>query len=960
MRSLPLRSLVVAASFLLALPRIVGAQLPTTRPTPEQAQMLLQSRPDLVAQLRQRFATSGLTREQIHARLRAEGYPEDLLDPYLPGMSGTPAAPSEDVFSAVRALGIADSADVAAMEEFALGNGREPLLSSTPCVYDPYYYQDQRESRRQQAQIVANDTGSRSAGRDATRTGGSQSNGNSQSSGNGQSNAPTSNQLPGQYTLPGQVITGVSPSAQQLPQAGGASGQVTGSGALVPTPCPEGQVPSVVFPPDNRFDRRIGARGISADSAQTLADSGYTIFGLDVFRSSTSQFEPALAGPVDANYRLGPGDRLVLILTGDVEASYDLPVTREGFVVIPQVGQIFVANLTLGELDRVLNTRLARVYSGVRANNQGTTRYSVSVARLRSNQIYVVGEVRRPGSYMVSSAGTALSALYASGGPTTNGSLRTVEVRRGGKTVDTLDVYDYLVRGDASHDARLQTGDVLFVPVHVPRVRILGEIARPATYEVRPNETLADLLNNAGGFEAAASLQRVLIDRILPPAERTATGRERVTIDVSSASLASDAGKTIPLQNGDVVRVFAVAERVRNRIYVEGNVYLPGPQGLVPGMTLGQALRRAGLKGDTYLGDVLVTRLRPDSARVQLRASLVDTTGSVVNDFPLQEDDRVNVFAVTNFRPTRFVSIGGAVRRSGRVLYRDGMTLRDLVLLADGVQEGAYLKEAEIARLPESREGGRTATTIRVPMDSTYLFERGPDGQYTGPPGMQVSAGGAPDVPLKPYDNVLIMRQPGWGLQRTVILLGEVKFPGVYALTNQSERLSDLIKRAGGLTDEAYGDGIVFMRRDNNIGRVGVELSTALRRYDSSDNLILRDGDNITIPPYNATVSIRGAVNAPSTVAYIRGKGIDYYIDAAGGPSPKADEDHAYVTQPSGKLESVRHHIFLPDNMPKPRPGSVVTVPENDGTPKKDWIPLITGLAQIVGSTVAIIIAVTR
>jgi len=949
MRSLFLRSLVVAASFLL--PGLASAQYPTTRPTPEQAQILMQTRPDLVAQLRQRFATSGLTREQIHARLRAEGYPEDLLDPYLPGVTGTPGTPTEDVFSAVRALGIADSADVAAMEEFALGTGRGPLLSSVPCVYDPTYYQNPYQNPRLQGPGVMTDTGTR-AGRDATRTGGSQSD-------SGQSNRAPATQLPGQYTLPGQVITGVSPTMRQ-PQAGGQTGQMAGSEALTPIPCPPGQVPAAVRAPDNRFDVRIGVRGISADSAQALTDSGYTIFGLDVFRSSTSQFEPSLSGPVDANYRLGPGDRLVLILTGDVEASYDLPVTREGFVVIPQVGQIFVANLTLGDLDRLLYTRLSRVYSGVRANNQGTTRYSVSVARLRSNQIYVVGEVRKPGSYMVSSAGTALTALYASGGPTTNGSLRNVEVRRGGRTVDTLDVYDYLVHGDASHDVRLQTGDVLFVPVHIPRVRILGEIARPATYEVSPNETLADLLNNAGGFEAAASLQRVLIDRILPPAERTAAGRERVTIDVSSASLTAGAGKTIPLQNGDVVRVFAVAERVRNRIFVEGNVYLPGPQGLESGMTLSQALRRAGVKGDSYLGEVLVTRLRPDSARVQLRASLVDTTGLVANDFPLQEDDRVNVFALTNFRPTRFVSIGGAVRRSGRVLYRDGMTLRDLVLLADGVQEGAYLKEAEIARLPESRAGGRTATTIRVPMDSTYIFERGPDGKYVGPPGIQAAAGGAPDVPLKPYDNVLIMRQPGWGLQRTVTLNGEVKFPGVYALTNQSERLSDLVKRAGGLTDEAYADGIVFTRRDNNIGRVGVELSTALRRYDSSDNLILRDGDNITIPPYNATVTIRGAVNAPSTVAYVRGRGIDYYIDAAGGASAKADEDHAYVTQPSGKLESVRRHLFLPDGMPRPRPGSVVTVPEGDGTPKRDWIPMITGLAQILGSTVAIVVAVTR
>jgi polysaccharide biosynthesis/export protein len=377
-------------------------------------------------------------------------------------------------------------------------------------------------------------------------------------------------------------------------------------------------------------------------------------------------------------------------------------------------------------------------------------------------------------------------------------------------------------------------------------------------------------------------------------------------------------------------------------------------------MRLSDALRQAVLKSDTYLGEVLVSRLRSDSSRVQMRATLADSTGAVVNDIPLQEDDQIAVFSVTTFRPTRYVSIGGAVRRSGRVLYREGMTLRDLVLLAHGVTEGAYLKEAEIARLPDDRSNGRTATTLRVPLDSTYLFERGADGRYIGPPGLQVPSGSVPDVPLKPYDNVLIMRQPDWNLQRTVIIQGEVKFPGIYALTSKSERLSDLVKRAGGLTDEAYADGIVFNRRDNNIGRVGVELSNALRRYESADNLILRDGDNISIPPYNAVVTIRGEVNAPSTVAYIRGKGIDYYIGAAGGPTQKADEDHAYVTQPSGKLETVREHFFLPDQIPKPRPGSVVTVPTNEGQPKRDIIPLITGLAQIIGSTVAIIVAVTR
>ena len=950
MRFSVLRSLFVAASFLL--PTLVGAQVPTTRPTPEQAQTLLQTRPDLVAQLRQRFATSGLTREQVRARLRAEGYPENLLDAYLPGMTGDAPPVTDDVFAAVRALGVADSADVEAMRSGYALPYPQTVAGGVVCVVDPY-------AGRYPGQLYPGqfpgDTGFAGQG---------QYPGQRTSRDTAAQRRRAAAQLPGQYTPPGGIYSPVLPSEDTTiagqTTAGRLPGQLTPAERSV-NPCPPGQIPARADPRlyDPRYETLLIERD-SLDRYAALVDSGYAVFGLDVFRSSTSQFDPSIGGPVDANYRLGPGDRLVLILTGDVESSYQLPVTREGFVVIPQVGQVFVANLTLAEFERVLAARLSRVYSGVRADNRGSTQFSVHVARLRSNQVYVVGDVRAPGSYVVSSAGTALTALYAAGGPTINGSLRNVQVRRGGRTAAVLDVYDYLVGGDASNDVRLQTGDVLFVPVHGARVRILGEIARPATYEIQPTESLTDLLRAAGGFKATASRQRVLIERILPPAERTATGRDRVTIDVSSSVLAGAAGPAIPLQDGDVVRVFPVAERVRNRIFVDGNVFQRGAQGLSPNMRLSDALRHAGLKPDTYLGEVLVTRLRSDSSRIQLRATLADTTGAVVNDIPLQEDDQIQVFSLTTFRPVRYVSIGGAVRRSGRHLYREGMTLRDLVLLANGVQEGAYLKEAEIARLPDDRSGGRTAATIRVPLDSTYLFERGPDGRYIGPPGIPAPSAGAPDVPLEPYDNVLIMRQPDWGLQRSVTIEGEVRFPGVYTLTNKNERLSDVVKRAGGLTNEAYSDGIVFYRRDNNVGRVGVELQSALRRYESADNLILRDGDRISIPAYNAVVTIRGAVNLPSTVAYVRGKGIDYYIGAAGGPAAEADEDHAFVIQPSGKLETVKKHFFLPDQMPKPRPGSVVTVPEGDGKPKQDYLPLLTGLAQIIGSTVAIIVAVTR
>jgi polysaccharide export outer membrane protein len=835
-----LRSLLVTASFFL--PLLLGAQTPTTRPSPEQTRALLQTRPDIVAQLRQRFATSGMSREQIHARLRAEGYPEDLLDPYLADATGAAAPPSDSVYAAVLALGVADTSDVAQLQ--ALG-----------AVSDP----------------------NRRTGSDSLRT-------------------------------------------------------------------------------------RSDSLRSRSDSLrlQSQRDSGFTIFGLDIFRGSTSQFQPNVAGPVDANYRVGPGDQLVLILTGDVEASYQLTVTREGFIVVPIVGQIGVANLTLGQLETLLASRLSRVYAGVRGTSGGPTRFSISVAKLRSNQIYVVGDVQRPNSYVVSSAGTAMTALYAAGGPSVNGSLRRIEIRRAGKLVDQLDVYDYLIRGDASHDVRLESGDVVFVPVHGPRARVVGEIVRPATYELKEAETLADLVTYAGGFKATAARRRMLIERIVPPGDRSMQGADRMMIDVPATDLAGGVPAT-PIRNGDVVRALPITERVRNRIAVNGNVYQPGPQGLEPGMHLSDALRKAGgVQPDTYLGEVLVTRMRSDSTRVQLRTALVDTTGQAVNDFLLQEDDNIRVYSLTTFRPLRFVVIGGAVRTSGRFPFREGMTLRDLVLQADGLEESAYLKEAEIARLPENRDGGRTAATIRVPLDSTYLFERKADGAYLGPPGLPAPASGAAEVILQAYDNVLILRQPNWELQRTVTLAGEVKYPGAYALKNKSERLSDLIGRAGGLTEEAYADGIIFNRAQGAVGRVGVELSEALRRYDSSDNLILRDGDNIIVPAYNAVVTIKGAVNQPSTVAYVRGRSIEYYISAAGGATATGDEGRAFVVQPSGKLESVRRHLLVPPSMPEPRPGSVVTVPERDPTDKKDYTAIAGSIASVLSATVAIIIALRR
>ena len=830
----------------------VHAAQAQVRPTPEQAQQLLQTRPDLIAQLQSQLRSSGLTPDQIKARLRAEGYPENLLDAYLPNSSGTPPTPtglpSDDVFGAMRALGLADTLAVDSLRRQA---------------------SKQRKSQEQLDSAFL-DTLARAMKNDSVRT----------------------------------ALHRVLRSRQ----------------ALLAT-----------------------------------TDSGFSIFGLDLFRGETSQFDATLAGPVDEGYRFGPGDRLVLILTGDVQASYNLEVTREGFVVIPNVGRVQVANLTKGELENQLFTQLARSYSGIGRGPGARTQFSINVSRIGTNQVIVTGDVTQPNAYAVSRAGTAMDALYKAQGPTEKGSLRNVQVRRGSRTVGVLDVYDYLIHGDASKDLRLENGDVIFVPPHGPRARVLGAVLRSATYELRPGENVADLIQMAGGFTAEADPGRVQIERIVPPPQRRGLGTARQIIEVPRALFTSGGVTEATIEDGDIVRVGEVPGHLAARIAVEGNVWSPGEIGFVPGMTLTDALRRAGgLRPDTYLGQVQITRVRPDSTYAMIQAQLRDTTGATNGDVRLADGDSIRIFSLPEFRPKRYVTISGAVRKGGRIPYREGMTMRDAILLAGGLQESALLTEAEIARMPENRAGGVTARTMKVPLDSTYLFDRGPDGRYLGPPGIPAPTSRAPDVPLEPYDNVLIFRQPDWALQRTVTLQGEVRFPGRYTLETKGERLLDLIHRAGGLTSDAYPNGIVFYRQRDNLGRIGIDLPDVLRDRTHVDNLVLADGDSIFVPVYSGVVTVTGAVNSPVAVSYVRGANLDFYIRAAGGGTSKSDVGRAYVTQPNGKVESRNSHLHFFKSTPRPQPGSTIVVPPVDAADRRDYVALLTALTSILGSTVAL------
>jgi polysaccharide export outer membrane protein len=751
------------------------------------------------------------------------------------------------------------------------------------------------------------------------------------------------------------------------------------------------------------------------------ADSGTTLFGHALFRAPTSLFQPNADGPVDEEYRLGPGDRLVLILTGGVEAAHTLDVTREGFVVIPQAGQVAVANLTLGNVTRLVQARLARIYQGVGIAPGAVTRLSLSVARLRTTQVFVTGDVRTPGAYRIGGGGTMLSALYAAGGPADNGSLRQVELRRRGVLAGTLDVYDYLLRGDASGDLRLQQGDIIHVPVHGPRVRIMGAVTRPATYEVKPGETLAEMVRAAGGLRATAAGRRLLVERVVPLASRM-DGRDRVALDVPLGDGGAVPG--LPMADGDVVRVPAVADRVRARITIAGHVWHPGPQGFTPGMTLTDALRRAGgVQPDGYLPVVHVARLRPDSTRAQLRTALQDTTGATRAPFPLEEDDEVTVYSRTAFRPDQHVSIVGAVRAGGRFPWREGMTLRDLVLLAGGMDADADLREAEVARVAAPRDGtagGATgaealadAIMLRVPLDSSYRVDRGL------PPG-------GTELPLYPFDQVLILRDPAHQPLRSVTIAGEVARPGTYVLRDRTERLSALVARAGGVTRLADPAAVYFGRRRSSAAdsqpahgdsvralgdssararatmdgspvsraitatrggawrggrgdtladstrwtdsdtavaprlRVGVDMARALSTPASVHDLLLEDGDSVHIERLRQVVEVTGAVNRPSLQAYAGGGSLGRYLRAAGGPSDRANARYAYVVQPDGRVETRRRLLGVFTFDPVPRPGAVVVVPTRGERAGSDrFLASVSAVTQLLGTLITLAV-VTR
>lgn len=682
------------------------------------------------------------------------------------------------------------------------------------------------------------------------------------------------------------------------------------------------------------------------------------IFGSDVFRGQTTQFQPLLSGPVPESYRVGAGDVLVLVLTGDVELVHTLEVTRDGFVVIPQVGQIFVSGVAMPSLRQLFRQRLGQSYSGIRS---GSTQFDVTIGRLRTNQVFVIGEVAQPGAYQLASVATVLNALYAAGGITDRGTFRNVVVRRQGREIVTFDLYDYLLRGDTRADITLEMGDVVFVGVHGVRASIDGGVIRPAIYEVRDGESLADLVSAAGGFNAEAALERVSISRVLPAAARRPDEPQRVIVDVPLLTTPRVGVPAFPLEAGDEVQVFTVPLDRAATVELRGAVYQPGVYGWRSGVRLSEVVGLAGgFKPAVYPTIAHIDRLNAaDSTRFLLRVELpADSSESWEGDVELVEFDIVTVFGRESLREPREVSIAGMVNKPGTVSFSDGMTVRDLILMSGGLKDGASLDSVEVARLPVDRTGGQLARILRFPLDSTYLFE--PRGSsYRFLPGPKTLASGAPEVPLEPFDRVTVFRQPEFELQRQVEIRGELYSPGSFSLRRKDERMSDLVRRAGGLLATAYAPGARLERSQFELGRVDIDLQAALEEPGGPADIILQPGDVLSVPEYNPVVRVEGAVVSPTSVQYQEGKSLRYYIANAGGWTRTSDRARVSVRAANGSAQSVRQFLVW-RRYPDVGPGSVILVGAKPEPEPLDITGVLAATAQILASTVAIIVVATR
>lgn len=678
------------------------------------------------------------------------------------------------------------------------------------------------------------------------------------------------------------------------------------------------------------------------------------IYGHNLFTNRNLSFEPSanLATPQD--YRLGPGDEVIIDIWGASETTIRQVVSPEGNIQVSRFGPVQLNGLTVKEANAYLQRELSKIYSGI-GGNEPDSQIRLTLGNIRSIQINIMGEVSVPGTYMLSSFSSVFHALYRAGGVNRIGSLRGIQVVRGGKKIAELDVYEILMNGKMNDDIRLQEGDVIIVKPYESLVQISGKIKRPMYYEMKSNETVKSLLEYAGGFMGDAYKKAVRIIR--------KSGREHQVYNVDEMDYS-----IFRLDDGDMVTIDAVLDRFENKVEIRGAVYRAGLYQLDGTMnTVRQLIQKAeGIRGDAFLNRAIIDREREDLSHEIIRVDIKGLLNGTVADIPLQKNDALYIPSIHDLKEEGKIVIHGEVLNPGTYPYSDNMTVEDLVLQAGGLREAASTTKIEVARRIKEPKSTSFSTTV----GKTFTFDL-KDGLLIGE--------GSEEFHLEPFDEVYIRKSPSYHQQQNVVVGGEVLFSGSYALSKKNERLSDLIAKAGGVTPDAYvkgarlirkmteeerrrkedalrmaqmggGDSISVKKLDlSDTYSVGISLEEALQNPGTDYDMVLREGDMLFVPEYVSTVKINGAVMYPNTVLYKKGENLKYYINQAGGFGNNAKKRRAYVVYMNGTVSRLKAR-----NSKAIEPGCEIIVPSKDS--KKRMSPTeILGLGTSTASLATMI-----
>lgn len=711
---------------------------------------------------------------------------------------------------------------------------------------------------------------------------------------------------------------------------------------------------------------------VNNEKKEADEEIGPKIFGSELFRNGSITFEPNLRMATPKGYVVGPDDKLLIDITGDNEASYNLEVSPEGVINLQYIGRISVGGLTIDQATSKIRSAMSKTYPALRS---GRTNLAVNLGNIRSIKVVLTGYLVKPGTYTLPSLATVYNALYASGGPAQNGSFRKIQIIRNNKIISTVDVYDFLLKGVQQGNIRLQDQDVINVPVYDKRVEITGEVKRSALFEVVNGESLKDVLDFAGGFTTQAYTAKIKSFQN--------TDKERKITDISASEFNSYSPK-----NGDKYIVEAILDRFENRVEILGAVFRPGVYELEKGLTLRGLINKSdGLTEDAFLNRGYINRLNPDNTQALISFDVAKIIAGSETDIPLQREDKVTISSLFDLRDEYKVSIQGEVRAPGTFEYADSMTLESIIQLAGGLKEGATPNRVEISRRVKNSDAtsasARTAEVFIVNIDQDLKLQ------------------GEPFI-LKPFDIVSVRNSEGYSVQKQVKLEGEVVFPGTYTITRKDERISELIKRAGGLTSSAYADGaslkrpgaekvnpadknainnkeeedkkFLNLKRAQEAGAkdtlaveveqkliqsdlVGINLVRILNQPNSKYDLIVEDGDVIRVPRTLQTVRVTGEVLNPNSIVYLPGKSLRQYVNGAGGFTANARKGGVYVKYANGSAAAVGKFMFF-NNNPVIKPGAEILVPkraERERISAQAWIGIGTGVASLAAIIVSLL-----